>query len=87
MAPEADVQRQVQRLQAAREKAEALSREKSRITGEMGALQSQLKELEAKCSADFSCGIAELPDFIKRLESEAEAALANAEAILGIKKG
>jgi predicted RNase H-like HicB family nuclease len=55
--------------------------------GEQGALQNQLKELEAKCKADFDCKIEDLPGFISQLKSEAEAALANAEVILGLREG
>ena len=75
------------RIQKARELAENLSREKSRITGELGALQNQLKDLETKCKADFDCTIAELPGFIAQLKTEAETALSNAEIILGLKQG
>ena len=78
---------QVQRLQKARELAEGLSREKSRLTGEQGALQNQLKDLEAKCKADFDCTIDDLPGFISQLKSEAETAIINAEVILGIREG
>lgn len=82
-----DSQQQLQRLQKAREKAEELSREKSRLTGELGALQNQQKELEAKCKADFDCTIADLPGFISKLREESEAALVNAEVILGMREG
>ena len=75
------------RIQKARELAESLSREKSRITGELGALQNQLKDLETKCKADFDCTISELPEFIITLKTEAETALSNAEVILGLKQG
>ena len=81
------VQQQVQRLQKARERAEELSREKSRLTGEQGALQNQLKELEGKCKTDFDCTIDALPEFITQLKTEAEAAIINAEVILGIREG
>ena len=84
---EQDSQQQLQRLQKARAKAEDFSREKSRLTGELGALQNQLKDLEAKCKADFECTIAELPEFISQLRTEAGTALANAEIILGMREG
>lgn len=82
-----DSQQQLQRLQRARERAEELSREKSRLTGELGALQNQQKELEAKCKADFDCTISDLPGFISKLREESEAALVNAEVILGMREG
>ena len=75
------------RIQKARELAESLAREKSRITGELGALQNQLKDLETKCKTDFDCTIGDLPEFISQLKTEAETALSNAEIILGLKQG
>ena len=81
------VQQQIQRLQKARDKAEELSREKSRLTGEQGALQNQLKELETKCKKDFDCTIDDLPGFISQLKSEAETAIINVEVILGLREG
>jgi len=82
-----DVQQQMQRLQKARVKAEELSREKSRITGELGALQNQMKDLETKCKTDFDCTINDLPAFITRLKDESGIALTNAEIILGMREG
>ena len=81
------MQQQVQRLQKARERAEELSREKSRLTGEQGALQNQIKDLETKCKTDFDCSIDDLPGFIAQLKTEAETAIVNAEVILGIREG
>ena len=75
------------RIQKARDLAESLSREKSRITGELGALQNQLQELGSKCKNDFDCNIEELPEFITQLKIEAEKSLSNAEIILGLKQG
>lgn len=77
----------MQRLQKARDKAEELSREKSRLTGELGALQTQLRDLESRCQVDFACTIADLPGFITQLETEAETAQVNAEIILGMRDG
>ena len=77
----------MQRLQKARERAEELSREKSRLTGEQGALQNQIKDLETRCKSDFDCSIDDLPGFIAQLKSEAETAIVNAEVILGLREG
>jgi chaperonin cofactor prefoldin len=87
MATHDSVQEQLQRLQNARQEAEKLAREKSRITGELGGLQKQLQDLEAKCKTDFDCKIAELPALIQQLKTEAEGALNNAEVILGMREG
>ena len=81
-----EIQRQLQQLQIVRAKAEEMSQERSRITGELGALQKQLQELETKCKTDFGCGLTELPEFIKQLKTEAARAKSNAEIILGLKE-
>jgi len=87
MATQDSVQEQLQRLQNARQEAENLAREKSRITGELGGLQKQLQDLEAKCKTDFDCKMSELPALIQQLKTEAEDALVNAEVILGMREG
>lgn len=78
---------QLQRLQKAREKVEEFSREKSRLTGERGALQNQRQEFETKCQTDFTCKIDELPALVQQVKAEAETALVNSEIILGIREG
>jgi len=70
-----------------RAKAEEMSREKSRITGELGALKKRLDEMEAKCRKDFDCGVEELPALITQFKAEAKKAISNAEAILESKSG
>lgn len=82
-----DSQKQLERLQKAREKVDTLNQEKSRITGELGALQTQIEAMETKCQTEFGCAISDLPDLIERLKTEAEAALVNAEIILGLREG
>ena len=84
---EQDTQQQLRRLQKAREKAEELAQEKSRISGELGALNTQISDLETKCLSDFGCEIKELPNFIKQLKEESDVALCNAEIILGMREG
>lgn len=74
-------------MQKAREKVEEFSREKSRLTGEKGALQNQRQEFETKCQTDFTCTIDELPALVQQVKSEAETALCNSEVILGIREG
>lgn len=82
-----EVQDQVDRLQVARQKAEEFSREKSRLLGELGALEKQKKDLEKKCTQEFGCDISGLPNMIKSFRSEAERALQNAEIALGLREG
>jgi hypothetical protein len=81
-----DVQ-QLQRLQKAREKCEEFSKEKSRLSGETGALRSQIEDLETKTKTDFGCDVKALPGLVQQLRSEAETALSNSEIILGMKTG
>lgn len=84
---EQDTQQQLDRLQKARAKADEAVKEKARLTGELGALDSQIGDLEAKIKNDFGCDVTELPVFVKQLKDESETALYNAEVILGIREG
>ena len=79
-------QDQVRRLAEARARVDVLTKERSRIAGELGAVQKRLGELEAKCKADFDCSVEELPDLVSRMEAEAEQALAQAEGVLGMRE-
>jgi len=81
---QADAQEQVRRLGEARAKVEALTKERSRLAGELGAVQKRLAELEAKCKAEFECSVEELPALVEQMKAEAEEALVKAEDILGI---
>ena len=82
-----EVQDQVERLNAARAKAQELTQEKSRITGELNALKKRQAELEQRAKEEFDCSIDELPKLIQELEEQAEVSLANAEKILGMREG
>ncbi len=77
----------MKRLQKARERAEEVQREHSRLTGERGALQNQVRDIEVKCKADFECEPSALPELVNRLKSESETAITNAEIILGMRTG
>lgn len=77
----------MKRLQKARERADELQREHSRLTGERGALQNQVRDIEVKCKADFECEPSALPELVNRLKSESETAITNAEIILGMRTG
>ena len=63
-----------------------MSREKSRLTGELDSHKKRLSEEEAKCQQEFECGIAELPALIENFKTEAETSLSNAEYILGLRE-
>jgi len=57
------------------------------LSGELGALEKQKKDLETKCNQEFDCDVSELPEMIADLTNAAEVALNNAEVILGLKVG
>jgi predicted nuclease with TOPRIM domain len=82
-----EVQEQLRRLQVARTKCEEFVKEQNRLTGEQGALQTQMSELEAKSLADFGCSLSGLPDLLAQLKESSATALSNAEVILGTKEG
>lgn len=75
----------MQRLNQARQKAEELSKEKSRLTGELDTYRKRLAEEEQKCLKEFECSIEELPELIDSFKTEAENNLAKAEFILGLR--
>ena len=82
-----EVQDQMRRLQVARAKCEELVKEQNRLTGEQGALQAQMTELETKSQSDFGCPLSGLPDLLARLKESSATALENAEIILGMREG
>jgi len=79
-----DVQSQVEELNALREKAEELAREKSRIMGELNTVKKRLEELQQRCKTDFECEIEELPSLIMSLENESTEGKNKAKSLLGI---
>ena len=81
-----EMQEQLAGLQKARSKAEELTKEKSRIAGEIGALEKQLLEIETKCKTDFGCDVLGLPVLITELREESEAEIVEAEIILGLRE-
>jgi phosphoglycerate-specific signal transduction histidine kinase len=82
-----EVQKQVERLNVARSRAQELTQEKSRISGELNALKKREAELEKRCKEELDCAVSELPALMKQLEQEAEKSLANAEKVLGLRDG
>ncbi len=81
-----EVDNQLQRLNQARQKAEELSKEKSRLEGELDSHRKRLVEEEEKCLKEFECGVGELPALIDSFKAEAENNLAKAEVILGLRE-
>lgn len=83
----AEVQEQMDRLNAVRKKAEDVDREKSRISGELGSHKKRQGELAKKCKDEFDCKVEELPELVKDLEEQAEKSLQQAEVVLGLREG
>ena len=73
------------RLTKAREKADDVDRERSRLTGENDNQKKQLTELGTSCKQDFECGIDDLADLIEQAEQEATKTLTDAETVLGLR--
>lgn len=76
----------VQRLNTARQRVEEVSRENSRLTGELDSQRKRLNEEAAKCQKDFNCQKKELPSLITSLKETAEKQMATAEYVLGLRE-
>ena len=74
----------IDRLNAARQKVEDISRRRERLQGELDVHHKNLAELEEKSREDFDCEVDDLPDLIEKLEREGEEAIARAEKLLGV---
>ena len=83
----AEVQEQMDRLNAVRRKAEEVDREKSRISGELTTHKKRQEELAQKCKAEFECEVDELPKLASELREHAEDSLKEAEVVLGLREG
>lgn len=81
-----DSQDLMRRLEAARATHDELSKESSRIAGELDALKKRCAELEKRCKDEFGCSSAELPGVVKQMREVAEAAVVNAEVGLGMRE-
>ena len=79
------VDEQVKRLNIARQKVEEISREKSRLSGELDSLTKRLEELEVKTKEEYDCTIDQLPQLKADFDVHSEESLNKAETILGIK--
>jgi len=81
-----DSQDLMRRLEAARATHDELSKESSRIAGELDALKKRCAELEKRCKDEFECSAAELPGVVRQMREVAEAAVTNAEVGLGLRE-
>ena len=73
---------EMDRLTAAKEKVENLTRKKERLSGVVETKKSRVEELEKKARKDFDCEVADIPDVVERLDAEATEALEKAEKLL-----
>ena len=78
------VKNQVQRLNAARSKAQQVVAEGSRLEGVLASAKKRKEELEVQCQEKFSCPVSGLGELISEFENVATKELASAESILGI---
>ena len=79
-----DINVQVQRLDAARQKVDEIKDKRTRLTAQKETHESALNRMEAECKEKFGVSVEELPDAIEKLNAEAEQALSKAEKALGL---
>jgi len=78
------VKEKMKRLEDARNKADEISRQKERLTGQVEEMKKRVDELEAKSRDEFNCEVSEIPDLVEELDAEATEAIKKAEGLLGI---
>ena len=66
----------------ARQRCETVSREKSRISGELDAARRRYEETERKCKETFDCAPSELPAIREQMTEEGRKLVEEAEAVL-----
>lgn len=59
-----------------------MSREKSRVSGELDAARRRYEETEKKCKETFDCTPAELPAIREQMTEEGRRLVEEAEAVL-----
>lgn len=79
-----DINAQVQRLEAARQKVDEIKERRTRLMAQKETHESALSRMETECQDKFGVSVEELPDTIEKLEADAEAALSKAEKALGL---
>ena len=72
----------MERLMAARQRVEEMTRTKERLSGILETKKARVEELEQKAREDFDCEVADIPDMVEKLDTEATEALEKAEAML-----
>lgn len=78
------VEQQVERLNAARARAQQLAAEGSRLEGELTSAKKRRDELEKDCKTKFDCPVNELGNLVAEFKSVGAEELVRAEKILGI---
>ncbi len=79
-----NVEEMMNRLTVVRDQLDAHDRTKMRLEGELEGHTSRSKEIQKTCKDKFDCGIDDLPEMAEDLETKAEAAIVEAENILGV---
>ena len=73
---------QMQRLSAAREKADEIEKKKIRLESELELHKESLEKLEKRCKEEFDCDVDALPDLIEEIEADIEKSIEKAEGML-----
>jgi predicted nucleic acid-binding Zn-ribbon protein len=76
------VQSLLKRVQTARQRCDEVSRQKSRVSGELDAARRRYAETEKKCKETFDCLPVELPEIREQMAAEGRRLVEEAEAIL-----
>ena len=77
-----NVEQQMARIKAARDKADKIARERNRLQGDVDSLTKQIAELEEECRTKYKCEVKDLPALMEKIKTAAESHLAEAERIL-----
>lgn len=77
-----NVEQQMARIKAARDKADKIASERNRLQGEVDSLTKQIAELEEECRTKYKCEVKDLPALMEKIKTAAESHLAEAERIL-----
>ena len=82
MSEQAEVQKQVKRLEQVRQEVERINQQRNRLAGKIESCNGRLKGLEEECKKKFGVTVVELPTTIAEMEKDAEEALQEAERLL-----
>lgn len=81
-----NIEAQMERLNAARERVEEIKKKKARLSGELDGLKKQKTEKEKESEEKFKVSVGELPALLEKLNKQAEESLQEAEKVLGLKE-